>query len=227
MKNIKPKRKGRPPLDGGHSLLVRAGELPENRRYIRAFLTEAREGLVRDLGPTEQDLTTAQLILIGRVICKLGILRCIEEYIRETGVMRGNNLAPSLQDSYVQYSSNLRMDLAALGIKTRVGEGVLDLGAYIRAKDAEKSQTKARKASRKARQGQAEAEGPGDHISVNSGIMPLWGRGEEISGEDRADIDCSSEGGQGQAPEDGGIGQPSGPHSEDEGKDDDREASPD
>jgi hypothetical protein len=181
MKSIKPKRRGRPPLSGGYSLMVRAGELPENRRYIRAFLSVARAGFIKDLGPTEQDLTTAQLILIDRVICKLGVIRCIEEYIREVGVMKGQNVAPVLQAAYGQYSTSLRLDLIALGIKTKAGEGVIDLPAYIRSVDAAKSQAKARKGGRTAVAGQVEAVGASDHQAAGQTIVQRGASSEDIS----------------------------------------------
>ena len=209
MKNIKPKRKGRPPLHGSYSLMVRAGELPENRKHIRAYLSAARAGLVRDLGPTEADLTTAQIILLDRIIGKLGVIRCIEEYIREVGVMKGQDVAPALQASYLAYSNAVRMDLAALGIKTRAGEGVIDLPAYIRSVDAaKKSETKARKASPRARQGQGETEGTGCPAQAQSEIVPLRGSGGDISGQAEGGIDCRAADGQDQDSGPGEIGDP-------------------
>ena len=117
-------RRGRPPLHGGYSLISK-GELPENRRYIRRYLTEAREGLIRDLGPTEDDLTTGQAIMIDRVTTKLGIVRCIEEFIREDAVFEGKRLSPSLRESYLAYNNSIRLDLQALGIDKRQSEAVL------------------------------------------------------------------------------------------------------
>ena len=86
------------------------GTLPENRKHIRRYLTEARENLIRDLGPAEVDLTVAQIILIDRIISKLGIVRCIEEYIRENSVMVGQDLAPSLKASYLAYNNSIRLE---------------------------------------------------------------------------------------------------------------------
>jgi len=80
-------RRGRPPKHGGYSLLTK-GELPENRQYLRTYLTDVREGLIRDLGPKEENLTTAQLVLIDRVITKLGIIRLIEEHVKEKGIFK-------------------------------------------------------------------------------------------------------------------------------------------
>ncbi len=101
---------------GGFTYLTQ-GTLPENRRYIERHLTAIREGLIRDLGPQEQDLTTAQAILIDRVVTKMGVVRCIEEYIRENTVLEGKRLAPALRESYLKYSNSITTDLRALGIK--------------------------------------------------------------------------------------------------------------
>ena len=115
-------RRGRPPRHGGFSLLVKKGEFPENRRYIANWLTEVREGLIEDLGPFENDLSTAQRVLIDRIISKLGVVRCIEEYIRENAVMTGSRLSPSLRESYLAYNNSIRLDLQALGIDKRQAE---------------------------------------------------------------------------------------------------------
>jgi len=93
------------------------GELPENRKHVLRYLTAARENLVKDLGPTEENLTAAQIIIIDRIVSKLGIVRCIEEHIRENSVMRGHNVAPSLKTSYLAYNNSIRLDLQALGIE--------------------------------------------------------------------------------------------------------------
>jgi len=122
---------GRRQTHGGYSFLA-TGRLPEHRRYIEKFLTAARMGLIRDLGPTEQDLTTAEIILIDRVISKIGILRCIEEHVREQGIMSGNLLAASLRASYLSYSNSLRLDLQALGIERKKAEEALDLTEYVK-----------------------------------------------------------------------------------------------
>ena len=124
-------KRGRPKCKhGGYSFLVK-GELPENRKYVLKYLTAARENLIRDLGPTEEDLTTAQIILIDRVVTKLGVIRCIEEHIRENSVMVGHNLAPSLKASYLAYNNSVRLDLTALGINSKKADEALDLGKYV------------------------------------------------------------------------------------------------
>ena len=109
---------------GGYSFLVK-GELPENRKYILRYLIAARENLIRDLGPAEEDLTAAQIIIIDRIISKLGVIRCIEEHIRENSVMVGDILAPCLKASYLAYNNSIRLDLQALGLEKRMEDRVL------------------------------------------------------------------------------------------------------
>lgn len=77
------------------------------------------------MGPTERDLTAAQIILIDRVVTKLGVIRCIEEYIRENTVMTESRLSPSLRESYLAYNNSIRLDLQALGINKRNKEAIL------------------------------------------------------------------------------------------------------
>lgn len=119
---VKFRRGGkRPQKHGGYSYLT-SGKLPETRTYILKYLMAVRHSLVHDLGPTENDLSTAQLVLIDRVTTKLGVIRCVEEHIRENSVMVGNDLAPSLKASYLAYNNSLRLDLQALGLDKRSEE---------------------------------------------------------------------------------------------------------
>jgi vacuolar-type H+-ATPase subunit E/Vma4 len=139
----KKKRPGRPPRHGAYSLMVKAGELPKRRTYLRAYLSEVRASLISDLGPKEADLTMAERILINSVVSKLSIIRCIEEAVKEEGVFRGRELSAVLSKSYITYCESLRRDLQALGINTRKGSEIVDLGQYIAAKDSETLEDKA------------------------------------------------------------------------------------
>lgn len=132
-RQIKPRR------HGGYSFMV-TGELPQHRAYLLSYLTTARENLIMDLGPTEEDLTAAQVILIDRVVSMLGVVRCIEEHIRENSVMVGQNVAPALKASYITYNNAVRMTLKELGIRTKVGEGILDVQQAIAKFDREKAE---------------------------------------------------------------------------------------
>lgn len=127
---------GRPPKHGGYSLMVRQGEIPERMTKVRRYLSEVREGLVRDVAGIEADLTTAQRVLIDRAISLLGVLRTIEESLSEAGIMRGSTLAPILRENYISYNNTLRLTLQTLGINRREGDKVIDLDRYTRAQDA-------------------------------------------------------------------------------------------
>ena len=70
-------------------------------------------------------------VLIDRVIGKLGICRCIEEFCKEEGIMQGKALSPILRQSYISYSNSIRLDLAILGIDKRQSE-TPDLQKYIK-----------------------------------------------------------------------------------------------
>ncbi len=108
---LKPGRKIK---HGGYSFLSK-GKLPQDRAYIERYLTACRQGLIDDLGG-DRNLSTAQAILIDRIISKLGCVRCIEEHTLENSVMVGQELAPALKSSYLAFSNSIRLDLQALGI---------------------------------------------------------------------------------------------------------------
>jgi hypothetical protein len=136
------KKPGRKPgvkvTHGAYSLIAR-GEFPSKRRYIERWLSEVRQGMIRDLGPAETDLSTAQAILIDRVIGKLGILRCIEEHVREKGVMKGNDISSCLAHNYLSWANSLRLDLLALGIGKKNAERLLsplEIAAEVDAENA-------------------------------------------------------------------------------------------
>jgi len=144
-------RPGRPRKHGGYSYLT-TGKLPEHRREVSRYLTAAREGLIKDLGPKEIDLSAGQRILIDRIVTKLGVIRCMEEHVKEHSVMSGHNLAPCLRGSYLAYNNSVRLDIiAALGIDRRKEGWELELAEYIQVKDAEtKEKAKGREKKVKA-----------------------------------------------------------------------------
>lgn len=128
------------------------GKLPENRKHVLRYLTAARENLIKDLGPTENDLTAAQIILIDRIVSKLGIIRCIEEHIRESSVMRGDHLSPSLRESYLAYNNSIRLGLTALGIAKRKTDETEDVHAYLERKYGRDEDKKAEMRSERPRE---------------------------------------------------------------------------
>ncbi len=137
---VKFKRGGRiKESHGGYSYLHRA-KADDNRKHILKYLIAARQGLVRDLADIEEDLTTAQIILIDRTISLLGCTRLMEEYAREHGIMRGNELQPCLQKNYITYNNTIRLNLQLLGIDNKDAERVLSPLEYIKQYDEKKAQ---------------------------------------------------------------------------------------
>lgn len=122
---VKFKRGGRiKESHGGYSYLHRA-KADDNRKHILKYLIAVRRGLVRDLAGTEEDLSTAQIILIDRTISLLGCIRLMEEYAREHGIMRGNELQSCLQKNYITYNNTIRLNLQLLGIDHKDADRVL------------------------------------------------------------------------------------------------------
>jgi len=127
---------------GGYSILRTEG-FPTKRRQIEKYLTAARQGMINDLAGSEQDLSTAQIILINQTIGLLGVIRAIEEYIRSNTVMKGEEISPSLKSSYLSYNNSIRLNLQALGIEKKV-TGRTSLEDYISeiTKENEKQEVK-------------------------------------------------------------------------------------
>jgi len=124
---------------GAFSYLTRL-TLPDNRAYLRPHLSAVREGLIHDLGPTEEDLTTAQKLLIDRIIGQAGVIRLIEEHVREEGVFHGRMLTSVLAQNYLSFVNSMRLNLQALGINARAGAkmlGPLEIAAEIDREQAE------------------------------------------------------------------------------------------
>ncbi len=128
---------GRPRVTHGAVSFITHGRLPEHRVYLRRFLTSARENLLQDFGG-EENMSTAQLILVDRVISKLAICRLIEEHVKDTAVMSGQNLAPALKQSYLAYCNSLRLDLQALGLNHKAEVNMLSPLEYIKQYDEQK-----------------------------------------------------------------------------------------
>lgn len=136
-KKKKKSKRGRPPKHGGFSLLIRGMKegLPENRRYIGHYLTEVREGLIHDLAKSEEDLSTAQKVLIDRIITFLGVIRLIEEHAKEHGVLdsRGRP-SQGLTGHYLTFNRQVKEMLSLLGIDIRKANEGPDLMTYVREK---------------------------------------------------------------------------------------------
>ncbi|GEM_PF-582975 len=138
---IKRKRGQHGPLKhGGYSLLV-TGKLPAGRDHVGKYLTAVRAGFVQDLGGAA-GMTTPEVVMLDRLITALGIVRLIEEYVKEKGVIDKPQgfLNPALSKGYISYCNQVRLATQMLEgwvkerAKTRQGEGLLtaeQLGAKI------------------------------------------------------------------------------------------------
>ena len=141
-KSKKRRRKPGPiPRHGGYSLLTR-GTLPERRRYIAPYLTAVREGLIHDLAESEEKLSTAQKVLIDRIITFLGVVRLIEEHAREHGLLDSSGKLKSGigTGQYLSFNRFIKEALALLGIERREVEEVMTLADVIREHDEKKGE---------------------------------------------------------------------------------------
>ena len=196
MKRIEPKRhakgqRGRPMKHGGYSLMIRRGELPERLTHIRRYLTAVRAGLVQDIAGQEENLTTAQLVLVDRAISLLSVLRTIESSLSEEGIMRGQVLAKILQENYITYTNSLRLILRELGIDKRQTSDVLDLGKYIEQKDRE-AKVKAGKAEKQAHAVQGVGDKPVTE-GKDAQVLPGGQGGNGSDGQSKGSLDVKIE----------------------------------
>jgi hypothetical protein len=132
----KRKKPGPIPRHGGYSLLT-TGRLPERRKYIAPYLTAVREGLIHDLAKSEEELSTAQRILIDRVVTFLGVVRLMEEHAKEKGIFSNSQgrLNPALGVHYLAFNRNIKEILALLGIERRQVDSEPTLAEIIREHD--------------------------------------------------------------------------------------------
>jgi len=177
-KSRKGKTIGRPARHGGYSLLTR-GTLPEKRKYIGHYLTAVREGLIHDLATSEEELSMAQRVLIDRVITFLGVIRLIEEYAREHGVLdnRGR-LTSGLTAHYLSFNRHIKDCLALLGLDKRKGDDALTIQDVIREFD----ERKAKSAGDSSEEAEKTQPGP------KEGTLEAMSReikGDDATGEER------------------------------------------
>ncbi len=99
--------------------MVRTVGKPQRRPWLRRYLTEIRDGLIKDLGPREEDLTTAQRVLVDRIVTLLGLVRLYEENVRAKGLFSEGNPLSELQTLYLSYNEAIRRDLQTLGVGKR------------------------------------------------------------------------------------------------------------
>ena len=93
----------------------------DGRTKVGMAINKLRRSLVADLGG-EQEVTTAQRVLIDRIVVKVSIIGFFEQ-----AIMHGDS--ENYRD-YSAVSSGLRADLALLGLKRREKD-VMTLVDYI------------------------------------------------------------------------------------------------
>jgi len=146
--NKQKNKGGRPPQHGGFSFLVKGDpiSLPRKRRYIRPYLANARAGWIRDIGPTEADLTTSQRVLIDRAVTFLGAIRLVEEHLKERGLFEnpGGFLNAHLTQHYLAWNRALVECLRLLGIdKKQAANAIPTIAEIIAEADVEDAQAQA------------------------------------------------------------------------------------
>jgi hypothetical protein len=138
------RRMGRPPKHGGYSLYQ--GDLIKEHPELRRYLEDCRAGLIEDLSAEgEAGLTAGQLILLDRIIQKVGLSRLIEIHVSKSSFLRdpqakAPEIAPVLQ-FWLSVNNAIRADLQLLGIERRkMDDTEPDLQRYLRAKAADAAQ---------------------------------------------------------------------------------------
>jgi len=104
------------------------------------YFREVRAGLIKDLGG-EVNVSTAQMILVDRIIFKLGFLRLVEVWLTERGspfAADGQKFEP-IVEAYLSYTNSLRNDLNLLGIERKEIPETIDLKSYLAEKYSQKS----------------------------------------------------------------------------------------
>lgn len=153
MSEKKKGKPGRPRKHGAYSINIRDDELKSHPR-IRQYLEATRQGLVRDVAGSEENLSEQQRILIDRIISKLSIMRLIEVYIEKTGIFRRDKLLqddgilelePALGMNYLAFSNSVDRALKILGIHKKDADDVLDLETYIKQRDGEEQTSQDKK----------------------------------------------------------------------------------
>jgi len=130
------KRKDKDPKTGqflkGNRAAVRSGEYSKRLPLrIQRHGEAMRAGLILNLGPTEKDMTTAQLVLTDKAVALYQVTCAIEAYIRKQGVFIQDKFDPVLGNHYTNYINTLRLTLRELGVNKRQADKILDLKAYV------------------------------------------------------------------------------------------------
>jgi len=123
-KKKKKSRRGRPPKHGGYSIVWRDEKLKEHP-YLRSYIQECRDGLVRDVAGSEDNLSEQQRIMIDRIISRLSICRLIEVFVEQKGLFKGDELIGAVGKNYLAFCGQIDRALVALGLDKRQGNEIL------------------------------------------------------------------------------------------------------
>lgn len=104
-RKLKP---GRRPTHGGY-VFLRSGLIPKDNRHIEKYLSAIRSGYIAELGPTEDDLSTGQLILLNQLITATGFVRLVEQKAKQTADLR--HLCTKQYMSFLKHGRQLCLDL--------------------------------------------------------------------------------------------------------------------
>lgn len=132
-RKLKP---GRRPTHSGY-VFLRSGLVPKDNKYIETWLTDIRQGYIAELGPTEEDLSTGQLILLGQLITCVGFCRLVEEKAKQTADLR--HLCTQHYMKFLKHGRQLVLDL---GLNPEKLEG--DSWNYIEEFDKRKAEKAAK-----------------------------------------------------------------------------------
>ncbi len=120
------------------------------KRRIERLLSEFRAGVVEELGG-EDRITAAQSVLIEATLRGYGVILLADLYVGKVGIFREDKAAegvlelqPVLGQSFLAYTNNIRLNLAALfpgGLSQRIEEG-LTLAAVLK-ENAERKEKEA------------------------------------------------------------------------------------
>ena len=106
-KKLKP---GRRPTHGGY-VFLRSGLISKENRYIEQHLSAMRAGYIEELGPTEDDISTGQTILLNQLVTCIGFTRLVEERAR-----KNQSITPLQTNHYMHFLKHARQLCLDLGI---------------------------------------------------------------------------------------------------------------
>ncbi len=104
-RKLKP---GRRPTHGGY-VFLRSGLIPKDNKYIEKYLTALRAGYIEELGPTEDDLSTGQIVLLNQLVTCIGFTRLVEENARKTADIKYLHTRQYM--SFMKHGRQLVLDL--------------------------------------------------------------------------------------------------------------------